>query len=214
LPPDANRLERHAEVNLLSDGTIQGKVRQQSFGQSASFERGRLSELSASDYSSNIERWLTNRIKGGKVTKTVPSDRRLEGKFDLDIEFLAPNYAQIMQGRLMVFNPAMIGRLDQFSVVENKRITPITIDSSSYSETIRVKLPEGFVIDEMPETSKIETAYGKYNAKYEVSGGFLLLTRTLVLNRTTLPAANYEDVKNFFGVVRSAEVSPVVLLKK
>jgi hypothetical protein len=66
----------------------------------------------------------------------------------------------------------------------------------------------------MPETSKIETPFGKYNAKYETGDGFILLTRSLVLNRTILPASNYEDVKNFFGVVRAAEQSPVVLLKK
>jgi hypothetical protein len=214
LSPDANKLERHAEVNLMSDGTIQGKIRQQSFGQSASFERGKLRELSAADYSAGIDMWLTNRIKGGKVVKAVPTDRKLEGKFDLDIEFLATSYAQLMQGKLMVFNPAMVGRLDQFSLIEGKRATPIMIDSSYYTETIKVKLPDGFIVDEMPESNKIETPFGNYSAKYEMGNGFLLLTRSLVLNRTTVPASGYEDVKHFFGVVRAAELSPVVLLKK
>ncbi len=214
LSPDSNKQERYAEVNLLNDGAIEGKIRQQSFGQSASFERGKLRELSAADYSVSLERWLTSRIKGGKVTKAVPSDQKLDGKFDLNIEFSAPNYAQLMQGKLMVFNPAMVGRLDQFSPVEGKRQTPIMIDSSSYSETIKVKLPEGFVIDEIPESSQIEAPFGKYNARYETVDGFLLLKRSLVLNRMTVPAARYEDVRNFFGVVRAAEQSPVVLLKK
>jgi hypothetical protein len=214
LSPDANKQERHAEVSLMSDGTIRGKIRQQSIGQSASFERGKLSELSAGDYSNSIEKWLTARVKGGKVIKAVPSDYKREGKFDLDIEFAAPTYAQIMQGKLMVFNPAMVGRLDTFFQIEGKRATPIMIDSSSYRETIKVKLPEGFTVDEMPEADKIETAFGKYDAKYEIGDGFLLLTRSLVLNRTILPASNYEDVKRFFGVVRAAEQSPVVLLKK
>lgn len=214
LLPDANKLERHAEVNLMSDGTIQGKIRQQSSGQSASFERGKLSELSAGDYSNSIEKWLTARVKGGKIVKAVPSDYKREGKFDLDIEFLAPTYAQIMQGKLMVFNPAMVGRLDTFYQIDGKRATPIMIDSSSYRETIKVKLPDGFIIDEMPEADNIETPFGKYDAKYETGDGFLLLTRSLVLNRTILPASDYENVKRFFGVVRAAEQSPVVLLKK
>lgn len=214
LPPDANKLERHAEVKLMADGTIEGKISQQSFGQSASFERGRLQELSASQYSASMEKWLTNRVKGGTVVKAVPVDKKREGKFDLDIEFKAPIYAQLMQGKLMVFNPAMVGRLDSFSVIEGKRKTPILIDSSAYKETIKVKIPEGFIIDEMPEANKVETAFGKYSAEYQTGDGFILLTRSLTLNRTILPAANYDDVKNFFGVVRAAEQNPVVLLKK
>jgi hypothetical protein len=214
LPPDANKLERHAEVSLTPDGAISGRIHQQSFGQSATRERGRLRELSAAEYATSVQKWLATRIKGGNVIKAVPVDRKAEGKFDLDMEFSAPSYAQIMQGRLMVFKPAMVGRLDQFAPIEGKRITPILIDSSSYSETIKVKLPDGFVIDEIPEANGIEASFGKYTAKYEVNNGYILLTRSLILNRTILPAASHDEVKNFFGVVRSTEDAPVVLLRK
>ena len=91
---------------------------------------------------------------------------------------------------------------------------PILIDSSSYAETIRVKLPDNFVVDELPEPDKIETSYGKYASKFEVAGGYLLFSRSLVLNRTIVPPTEYENVRNFFGVVRKAEQTPVVLIKK
>jgi hypothetical protein len=214
MPPDANKVERNAEISLAPDGAISGKIYQKAYGQSASFQRGRMRELSAADYKSSLERWLTTRVKGGNLTKAIPTDRKNESKFDLDLEFNAPMYAQIMQGRLMMFNPAMVGRLDQFSPVEGKRMTPILIDSSAYSETIKVELPEGFAIDEMPEADKIETAYGKYSSKYEVSGRFLVFSRTLILNRTVVPPSAYDDLKKFFGVVRNAEQSPVVLVRK
>ncbi len=143
----------------------------------------------------------------------MSSHERRKFSFDLDIEFTALVYAQLMQGRLMMmFHAAMVGRLDQFSPVEGKRITPILIDSSAYSETIRVKLPDGFVVDEMPSADKTESAFGKYSSKYEVSGGYLIFSRTLILNRTIVPASGYEDVRNFFGVVRNAEQTPVVLM--
>ena len=214
LPPDYNKLERKAEISLSADGAISGKINQKAYGQSASMERGRMSELSAAEYKSSLERWLTTRVKGGILTKAVPNDKKNESEFDLDLEFNAPVYAQLMQGRLMMFKPAMVGRLDQFSPVEGKRITPILIDSSSYSETIKVKLPDGFVVDELPDADKIETAYGKYSSKFEVSGGFLLFSRSLVLNRMVVPPSGYEDVRKFFGVVRNAEQTPVVLLRK
>ena len=212
LPPDANKLVREAEIELAADGSISGKISQKAYGQSASYERGRLKELSAAEYRASVERWLTNRIKGGNLTTTAQTDKSSE--FDLNMEFTASMYAQIMQGRLMMFKPAMVGRLDQFSPVEGKRVTPILIDASSYNEIIKVKLPEGFVVDEMPDVDNIETSYGKYTSKFEVTGKYLIFSRNLVLNRTVVPASAYEDVRKFFGVVRNAEQSPVVLVKK
>ena len=44
---DYNKLERNAEITLSGDGTIQGKIHQESFGQSAALERGRFRVLSA-----------------------------------------------------------------------------------------------------------------------------------------------------------------------
>jgi hypothetical protein len=214
LPPDSNKLEREAEINLSENGAISGKIYQKAYGQSASAERARMRELSASEYRTSLERWLTARVKGGNLTKALPTDRRNESRFDLDLEFSAPVYAQIMQGRLMMFKPAMVGRLDRFIPVEGKRQTPILIDSSDYSETLKVRLPDGFVIDEMPEADKIETAFGKYTSKYEVSGAFLLISRSLVLKRTIIAPSGYDDVGKFFAVVRNAEQSPVVLIRK
>lgn len=214
LPPEANKLERRAEGALLPDGSLQAAISEQSFGQAASRNRGISRNLSAADYKTRNESWLTSRVTGAKLTKFVLNDRLAEGRFDLDLEFSAPAYAQLMQGRLMMFKPAFVGRLDQLTEIEGKRNHPVLLDSSAYTETIKIKLPEGFVVDEMPESGKLETAYGKYAATFEVKDNYLLLTRSLVINRATLPAAQYENVRNFFAGVRAAEYSPVVLVKK
>lgn len=214
LPPYANRMERAAEVELSADGAISGTIKQEAYGQSASNERGRFKELSADDYQKSLERWITQRVRGAILNRAVPADNKAENKFDLNFDFSAKGYAQVMQGRLMMFKPAMVGRLDQFIQVENKRVTPLSLDSSSYSETIKVKLPPGFVVDEMPEADSVSTPYGKYTSTYEVKGDYLHFKRDLVLNRTIMPASQYEDLSKFFGIVRRAEVTPVVLVKK
>jgi hypothetical protein len=99
-------------------------------------------------------------------------------------------------------------------VSDKKRIHSILLDASQYSETIRVKLPAGFDVDEMPEPSKLETAFGKFAVTYEIKDGTLLFNRTLTLNKTTIAADKYDSVKNFFASVRAAEQNPVVLVKK
>ncbi|MDQ4122728.1 MAG: DUF3857 domain-containing protein [Acidobacteriota bacterium] len=214
LPPDANRLERQAEAVLAADGSLQGTIREQAFGQTASKYRAESRSLGVGDYKTAMERWLTHRVVGAKMSKMTPMDKPTESRFDIDLEFAAQNYAQLMQGRLMVFKPAFVGRLDQLSVSDKKRVHPVLLDASQYSETIKVKLPVGFEIDEMPEAAKLETPFGKFAVTYEVKDGNLLFHRSLTVNKTTVGADKYDAVKSFFSQVRAAEQNPVVLVKK
>ncbi len=214
VPPDLNRLQRSAEVTLDAQGNVSGVVRESSKGQTATQERTNLRRLSSAEYNQMIEGWITRGISGAKITKTTPKDNLEEGKFDLEVEFNAFAYAQLMQNRLMVFKPAVIGRLDRYSFSDKKRFHPYLIDSSAYSESIKIKLPAGFEVDEMPDPAKFESSFGKYSVNYEVKDGFLLFTRSMTLNKSTIPSEKYDSVTKFFGQIRAAEQSPVVLIKK
>ncbi len=214
LPAEMNRVDRQVEVELTPDGDVKGTVVEKNIGQAARHERARMKGLSSTDYRSVIERWISRGAAGAKTSKISPSDDHEQGKFDLEIEFTADSYAQLMQQRLMVFRPAIIGRLDRLSFGDGARLNPYNIDASAYSERVRIKLPEGFEIDEMPESLTLESDFGFYNVNYEVDGGHLIFTRSLKLKRTTVPAAEYGSVRSFFGKVHGAEQAPVVLLKK
>jgi hypothetical protein len=214
MPPEMNRLERNIEAFLSPEGTLTGKVVEKSIGQTAVWERARLRQLSSSDYSRMVERWISLGATGAKALKISPTDNSREGSFNLDVEFAANSYAQIMQGRLMVFKPAIVGRLDRLSFTEGKRNHPFVIDGTTYSENVKIKLPLGFVVDELPEPANIESSFGKYVVSYKVAGDSLVFTRSLRLDRATIPAEKYESIRSFFGQVHAVEQSPVVLIKK
>ena len=214
MPAETNRLDRKIEVALTPDGAINGSLTELTIGQNAVSERSRLRQLSAPDYNRMIEGWISRGASGAKTTKIAPTDDVGGGKFSLNVEFAANSYAQIMQERLMVFRPAIIGRLDRLSFTEGKRFNPYMINATSYSESVKIKLPAGFSVDEMPEATKLEAPFGKYNASYELSGEHIVFTRSLKLNRHTVPAENYASIRDFFGRMHAAEQSPVVLIKK
>jgi len=214
LSAELNGLERNIEAAIGSDGEISGSIKERTRGQTAAAERSRLRSLSAPDYNRMIENWVARGMAGVKTTKMVTKDDQLDGKFGLDVEFSAGAYAQIMQGRLMVFKPAIIGRLERFPFSDGARVHPFLIDATTYSENVKIKLPQGFVVDEIPDSVQLESDFGKYSAKYEVVGEQLMFTRSLKLNRTTVPPDRYDSVRNFFGRVHAAEQSQVVLMKK
>lgn len=213
-PPDANRLDRQAEVQLANDGSIVASVRERAIGQQAVGYRREFRQLSRADYKKSIEGWITRGATGAKLSKIEPTDNSIEGRFALDMEFSADNYAQLMQARLMVFKPAIISRLESLVLTKPSRKHPVVLGSQAFTETVRVNLPVGFDVDEMPDPLKLDTPFGNYTSTYDVKDGQLLFTRTLSLRATTIPADQYATVRSFFERIRAGEQAPVVLAKK
>jgi hypothetical protein len=213
-PPEANRLERSAEVTLTPEGAITASLHERSIGQSAVDERRLFRRLSRPDYNQMIEAWITRGATGAKLSKVEPSDSSTEGRFALDVDFTVGGYAQLMQERLLVFKPAIVSRRESLFLTKSSRTHPVILDSHAYTETVNIKLPNGFDVDELPDALKLDTPFGSYASTYEVKDRQLVFTRTFTQRAGTIPAAQYATVRNFFERIRAAEQSPVVLAKK
>ena len=212
--PEADLLERNVEVSLTAEGEIKGRISEKASGQTSTLFRREMRELSAPQYKQAIEGWLTRGATGAQLIKLTPTDRQTDAGFDLDVEFSAPRYAQLMQNRLLVFKPAIVGRRGGVFLTEAKREQPVMLGSRAMRETTVFNLPTGFVVDEMPDAVTLETPFGKYSTKYESKDGRLVFTRSLVTTRTTVPVDKYNSVKDFYSKIMAAEQSPVVLLRK
>jgi transglutaminase-like putative cysteine protease len=213
-PPEANRLDRQADVVLLADGGITANLRERSIGQSAVDSRREFRGLSRTDYVKRIEGWITRGATGATVSKVEASDSSAEGRFALDVDFTAARYGQLMQDRLLVFKPAIVSRRESLFLTEAARRYPVVLTSLAYSETVRVKLPGGFEVDELPDPAKLDTPFGTYATTYVVKEEQLSFTRTLLVRGATIPVKDYSKVRAFFASIRAAEQAPVVLARK
>jgi hypothetical protein len=213
-PAETNSLDRRIEASLAADGSLTAAIHEKAAGRWAVGYRSEFRGLSRPDYQKAVEGWITSGASGAKVSKVEPRDDLSAGRFDLDIDFTAQAYAQLMQDRLLVFKPAIVSRRESLSLTEAKRKHPIVIKATSYSESVSVKLPVGFVVDEMPDPVKLETSFGFYATTYEVKDGQLLFTRKLVQRAATIPVDGYASVRSFFEKIRAAELAPVVLARK
>jgi hypothetical protein len=73
-----------------------------------------------------------------------------------------------MQGRLLVFKPAVVSRRESLALTAATRKHPLVLRANAYSETVRFQLPSGFTVDELPEPVKMQTSFGSYVTSYEV----------------------------------------------
>ncbi|MGH9846234.1 MAG: DUF3857 domain-containing protein, partial [Blastocatellia bacterium] len=212
--PEANKLDRSIEAELNAQGILTAKVQERFIGQSAVTSRREFKRLAKPDYIKMIEKWVTRTVPSAAVTKVEPADDQAGGKFALDVEFNSASYAQTMRGNLIVFKPAIVGRRSSLLLTEAKRQHPVVLESQAYSETVRVKLPAGFDVDEIPDAAEMNQPFGNYAAKFEVKDGHLVFRRTLVLKSSQIPVEQYAAVRSFFQRIYAVEQAPVVLAKK
>ncbi|MEP6570550.1 MAG: DUF3857 domain-containing protein [Acidobacteriota bacterium] len=212
MPPESSQLNRQADVVLSAAGDITATVKERSTGQAAVNERRLFRQLSPADYKQTIEEWLARGTTTAKVSRVQPVDN-VDGGFGLDVDFSAIAYGQLMQERLLVFKPAIVSRRESLFLTEATRKQPIVLDSRAFTETVRVKLPAGFAVDELPDVVKLDTSFGSYKTTYEVKNGELVFVRALAQRAATIPADQYQAVRSFFEKIRAAEQAPVVLVK-
>jgi transglutaminase-like putative cysteine protease len=213
-PPEANSLERQIEATIDEKGQLKATIRERANGQWGAQYRGEMRGQSRPAYIKRIEGWVTAGATAAQVSKVEPHDDAAAGRFDLDIDFVAPQYGQLMHDRLLIFKPAMVSRREALPFSETTRKHPVVLSSHAFSETVRVKLPAGFDVDEMPDPLKLETQFGSYVTRYEVKDGELVFSRTLIQRAVTVAADQYGSVRSFFEKIRAAEQSPVVLTRK
>jgi hypothetical protein len=212
--PEDNLLDCIVEATLNADGSIEVNIKDNAKGQSAASLRREQHYAAAADYSKLIERWIAASVNGAKVEKVEPHDDRKGGRFTLAVGFTAGNYAQLMQGRLLVFKPAIVSRRESLELTAAARKQPVVLRAGAYKEQAKIKLPAGFDVDELPDPVKLKTQFGSYAATYQVKDGYLFFERMLVLQSSVIPTGNYQSVRTFFERVRAAEQAPAVLAKK
>ena len=212
--PEANGLDRQIQATLSADGSLTANIRENALGSWASAYRSQFRHESQPNYMKIIEGWISTGATAAKVSKVEPKDNSAEGRFDLNIDFTASQYGQLMQNRLLVFKPAIVSRRDWLALTEAKRKYPVVLQSNAFTETVRIKLPLGFEVDELPDAVKLDTAFGSYKTSYEVKDGELVFTRTLAQKAITVPSDQYQLVRTFYEKIRAAEQAPVVLARK
>ena len=213
-PPDANRTERSLNLELLSDGSILANIREEMTGDAATVARAEFRERTQDAYSKMIEAWVARNVRGAKIAKVDFKPDNAAGRSSLDVQFSAARYGQLTQGKLLVFNPTIVSRRNSIELTASARKLPILINSGAFTETLQLKLPAGFVVDEMPDAVDLKTDFGTYHAECVSKDGNLSYRRSLVTGNAMLPAERYGEVRKFFSSIQAFEQSPVVLLKK
>ena len=213
LPPENSGADVSVLATLSGVGELKASVDENTSGQLAVRERTRLLELTPEDRQKKMELWTSEMAKSATVENVKPEDDFFHNHFHIHLDLSAANYAQVMQGRLLVFKPAIVTRRSEFYLRDEKRTEPLILDGEVYRETVRIHLPEGFTVDEVPDCGKLQTPFGAFSCTIKQEPGSLLLTQELETRAVTIPPQDYAGARKFFDAVAGFEQQPVVLVK-
>jgi transglutaminase-like putative cysteine protease len=122
-------------------------------------------------------------------------------------------------GRRILLAPNLLGRLSPLPAQVGPRQMPLALPTPSlYQDTVRLHVPTGFRVENLPQPTQLTTAYGTYSSSCTaLPDGTLQYVRQLETRRpagsTTLPAARYPDYQDFRRKVSQADNAQVVLVK-
>ncbi len=76
-----------------------------------------------------------------------------------------------------------------------------------------IELPEGYVVDELPDPVKVDVGFASYVSSTELHGRVLHYSRTYTVRQVTVPAARYAEVQQLAGAIAADEDSQAILKK-
>jgi hypothetical protein len=213
LPANTNRIESTVEASMSPAGALQAHIGRQYFGQAAAQAHARMAHQSNDDLKRGYERSMARRVGAIAVKQANISGRIGEGQMQLSLDFDAGNFSQAVQG-LIIVKPGTLALGADYVFAPGERKLPVKLDADVYRDSVRIQLPPGYKVDEMPDAVHLESRYGAYQASWKADGSDLLFEQSTEVRDALVPAAQYAELRAFFDKIGGSQAAPVVLTKK
>ena len=214
LPPSARRIDSTAQASLDTAGRLDARIQRQYFGQSAVSLRAVQRLEGNEELKKSFERGLSRRMRGTTLKSVDMKAHPQDNGVSVNLDLVTDRFGQIMQDRLLVVRPGLLASGGDYFFASQQRTSPVELETDLRHDSIRIKLPAGFKLDELPDAAKIESPYGTLQASWAVKDGEIVMDESLEIKQTLAPAAEYPQIRDFFERVNGAQFAPVVLVKQ
>jgi hypothetical protein len=214
MDPDLNRIRRKASFELSADGSLQGTVTDMRFGDLAERRRGIFSRESEKKQQEYMDRTIDHdftaaTLTGLQVENVAALDKDLTTRFEVHASHFATT-----TGPLLMLRPRVLG---SYALELDRKPRKVAIDLEETmlgNDEFDIQLPEGYVVDELPDPVKQDFGFASYVSSTEVHGRMLHYSRTYTVRQVTLPADKYGDLQRLSGVITADEDSRVILKRE
>jgi hypothetical protein len=217
LPPFSSGNHRIAKLQLSAGGTLSGDVTEIRQGDNAAYQRYELrAAIKDADRIKPIETLLSHSLGTFQITKASVGNLDVHDQpFEYVYSFIAQDYAK-NAGNLLLVRPRVVGNWSS-DIMEKKepRKYPVEFNGPLTNvDSIEIKIPPGYEVDELPAPADAEYSFGTYHSRCVAKDGALQYSRTLVVKELSVPVDKLPQLKMFYRIIASDERSTAVLKPK
>ncbi len=199
---------------LAADGTLSGSVQATHLGPEGGDWRYLIKETDEKERHDLLEHRIGRQIPGVTLDsyKFVEPDH-LDQPLELHYQVTAHQYARAM-GQLLLVRPHVVGE-DTISFDNKPRTLPIALESTGHwHDSFDIALPDGYLVDELPDPASIDTDFASYHSSFKVDGRTLHYERDYTVHQLQLPPEKAAEFRKLQGTILADERATAVLKKQ
>jgi hypothetical protein len=213
MAPELNTIQRSASFQLGADGSLKGSVTDKRFGDLAERRRSVFGREDAKKQQEYMDRVVATDLMAATVTGLKTENvEALNQALTTNFDVAAAHFASVT-GPLLMLRPRVLGT---YEMDVDHKVRKVAIDlheTMQGTDDFDIQLPEGYVVDELPDPVKADFGFASYQSSTEVHGRVLHYSRKFTMKQVMLPAEKYADVQRLAGVIAADEESKAVLKK-
>jgi hypothetical protein len=198
-------------MTLAPDGSVAGECSMGGPGRAGASCRAMERRLSAKDLRAKLGELLNGTVRGALVKDVTSTDDPVSGDHRIGFAFASPRFGQPMPGGLTLVRLDVMSRDSVPAFPEKERRLPVGLRPLIQRDEVTLKLPPGYVVDEMPARAEVRSAYGFYEGTFAVVDGAVVAHRVLKLEDRTVPVSEYAALRQFLADVAKADRAALVL---
>jgi hypothetical protein len=200
-----------AEGNFTVDaaGEMKGQISVVRDGYEAYDSRNDLERLGEDYYKEKVGNWRVE-------NKTFQNEQSTELSLIESYNVMVPDHVNTA-GNRMYINPYVLYYPASNPFKADKRLYPVEFDAPIEATVLcNITLPEGFVVEELPQSKVIALPGNATRVTFNISGSgqkVNVMTR-LQINRTLFTPEEYNQLKEFYAIFFAKLGEQIVILKK
>ncbi|MGW8180352.1 MAG: hypothetical protein ACWGQW_16570, partial [bacterium] len=209
--PSYNRILRTGKFQALSNGMLQGRVNEMYRGMLARQERTAFLEMPHDQWIPILERFLGQYLPGVAIGEARAGEIETSGMLSASYSFAAP-YACQKHGHLLLLRPCILGsKVREWSLKKDRKY-PFQFDFLRVtSDIFEFVLPEGVVVEALPEPLELDLPFATYNSSIFQDGEKLKYLRKLEIKELEVRPENVAQLHEFYQAVYRDECNMVLL---
>lgn len=204
-----------ANLKLAPDGEYSGKFSKSYKGYNGASARSRMTKVEKDEmeYAKAyiMDDWSEAEIEKVEVKHLGERNRAM----DVTCEFVASDYINVV-GDFIYVQPMLSVAQSENPFKLKERSYPVDFAAPIHEQYIlNLVLPEGYVVDEMPEATRIALPNkgGSFSYQVQAMGPIIQLVSDLSITQRVFSVEEYGNIKAFFDYVVAKHAEQIVLKK-